>query len=513
MCFAILLFFSCLCTSVSGQIRGGTSISDFLGKSSDHKRPVIYTFIYVAGTTASLEQEPILVWAEAWADAGWDPVVLTEIDSSKHIQYESVVQNLSSSGIQKKGWSRLLCYLAMSSQPGGGYYTESHVLPIHHVLSFHERGHQLPNEGKFTTHDGVSMSLVSGSQQEWDRITSAIIHADEENIHNDMLILRLLNQKNRNETISEDSIVNARFVLGLKEKMLLEVKPLCKRLQDKKALKLTTGIHSVGFNSHRAYYRAVKSLLNRCKPIMHTYFELAYGKKAEKSLLVGLEEWKKAWVGAGWHAIVLTLADAKLHPLYENFTLAFEEAHYKTSSYDQMCFYRWLAMAASPVRGWMSDYDTYPLHLDHNMKYKYDLPNDGNFTSNAYFVPNLLSGSHSEWNRMVKLLFTSYQSNSNKQWSDMHAMQEIIKKQSKSYIYTDNAPELHTIYTPSNIKSSVPESDDFKLKRVCSRTKGKLAVHFSHSTCRKVGFCHNNRGPVLTKWLEYWRRYCIHQQT
>merc|ERR1711862_560403 len=187
--------------------------------------------------------------------------------------------------------------------------------------------------------------------------------------------------------------------------------------------------------------KAMKSSLDKCKPTMHTFFQLAYDDNAQKQLLLEVESWKNAWIEAGWNPVILTLADAKRHPLYEDFATAFKEAKYQTSLYDQMCFYRWLAMAGTIDGGWMSDYDTYPLQLHHNINYMYSLPNNGTFTSTNWFVPNLISGSKDEWNRMAKLLLINYKNHADLFWSDMLALHDIIENKSDAYICTYDSIE------------------------------------------------------------------------
>jgi len=190
--------------------------------------------------------------------------------------------------------------------------------------------------------------------------------------------------------------------------------------------------------------------------------------------------------------------------------------------YDQMCFYRWLAMGSTSDGGWMSDFDTYPLNLYHNTDYSYNLPNNGSFTSNFHFVPNLISGSKLEWNRMIDLILNSYKNHAHEFWSDMYALQEIIKEDPNAYIHTEDAVTLHSIYSilPSDLSrinyrylaldEEAIRKDPFDLKKFCPMTKDKLAVHNSHASCKKVGFCHNNRGPILIKWLEAWREQCLY---
>jgi len=447
---------------------------------------------------------------------------LTEIDASQNPNYESFVKKLSLSGLPQNGWGRFLRYLAMSLLETGGYYTESFVFPTNHAFSFDGRGFVLPNSGKFTTYDGDHLSLLSGNKQEWNRITSAIINHDEKHVLNDALILRSLLQDSPNNHIVEDSFVDLPYILGLKN--MTDAKPFCKHLEKKKGTKLLSTVVSAGFSDYKEYYQTFKLSLGKCKPTIHTFFENV-GESEKSYHLTELESWKKAWSEAGWNPVVLTLADAKRHSLYKSFDENFETAKFETNIYNRMCFYRWLAMAASSGGGWMADYDTYPLNLYQNTNYGYELPNNGSFTSNIFFVPNLLSGSESEWNRMVQLLFQSYRKNRHVFWSDMRSMYEIIRENPNAYIHTKNAINLHTVYSklPSDINNVVEydeldmdevavKNNPFDLKKFCFLTKGKLAVHCSHKSCEKVGFCENNRGPILNKWVRIWRDQCLFDQ-
>jgi len=157
-------------------------------------------------------------------------------------------------------------------------------------------------------------------------------------------------------------------------------------------------------------------------------------------------------MNAGWKPIVLTLKDAKRHPLFLNFTKAFDEAKYPLSKYDQMCFYRWLAMA-KVGGGWMSDYDTMPLYS--NPAESLTLPNDGKFTSYQRHVPALIVGNTSEWDRMSNLMYEFYLSNGHHYYSDMHALMDI-QYYTKSCIFegTMNVIGIHEVYRDDSLNSA-----------------------------------------------------------
>jgi len=82
-----------------------------------------------------------------------------------------------------------------------------------------------------------------------------------------------------------------------------------------------------------------------------------------------------------WEPVVLTHLDAKRNPLYGDFIKAFDNNNTTEhlNIYNQHCYFRWLAMGASGG-GYMSDFDTFPLHSD-QVYYGDHLPYGGKFTS------------------------------------------------------------------------------------------------------------------------------------
>lgn len=158
--------------------------------------------------------------------------------------------------------------------------------------------------------------------------------------------------------------------------------------------------------------------------------------------------------------------------------------------------------------GWMSDYDTYPLYSN-PYKDGFDLPNNGRFTCFQVHVPCLVSGSKSEWNRVTELLMFSYQMHSHEFWSDMLALESI--KKMGAYNPTKDVITIHDVYFKRGAKESSNAEilDPYSLSSRCASTKGKRAIHFSHASCNRVGFCHNKRDKVLNKWVEAWKQQCL----
>lgn len=443
--------------------------------------------------------EILIIWSEAWAKAGWDPVILTQKDASSHAKYPEFVAQLKKAKLDEKRWGRYLRYAAMSEQ-GGGWYAEPFILPIDQKFASLV-GFNLPNKGRFTMHESKKPELLSGSEKEWYKMASVMMGRIS---NNDAALLQELKKKDPQLYVVEESITSSLHVLRPNTDM-------CKYINNKLAAKFTYKIAKVAGIPRRKYYKEVMTSISSAhatscgSPVMHTFFEPAFNKY--DNLLVELGEWRKAWENAGWKTVVLTMKDAKRHPLFDKFRNAFDAAKSEVSEYNRMCFFRWLAMATSGG-GWMSDYDTFPLYS--NPSENIALPNNGFFTSFQKHVPALVVGSPSEWDRMSKLLYESYLDHTHEFWSDMLALKEVHDKNEKSCNFENHevisADDPYKILFRKNAEAVI--SDPYSLKKYCHGTKGKRAIHFSHAACARVGFCHNKRGVILTKWIDAWRTQC-----
>ena len=237
---------------------------------------------------------------------------------------------------------------------------------------------------------------------------------------------------------------------------------------------------------------------NGGRPKMHTFFT-PVSASPDTALL---DAWQKEWYEAGWEPVILTVKDAKKHEDYNKFIEAFGAAEHSLSDYDRMCFLRWLAMASSGG-GWMSDYDTFPLyskvHTDgHN------LPNGGNFTGYSRHVPNLVSGSEAEWNRMANLIFLSYKLHTDGFWSDMRSLLEIHDT-IDGYVYQTDSISLEKVYLDDLEKGRIERP--LALGQKCGLLTGMRAIHFSHADCEVTGFCEKDRTKAQL-WIESWREKC-----
>ena len=115
------------------------------------------------------------------------------------------------------------------------------------------------------------------------------------------------------------------------------------------------------------------------------------------SFLRSLEEnhqlinvWTRSWNDAGFDTVVLTKKDAMKHPDFEKLSKKLLELG--VDEYNQVCFWRWLAMAMlkddCQDGGWMSDYDTFPLGL--TAEEALDIEKMPGFKSYDLHVPNII---------------------------------------------------------------------------------------------------------------------------
>jgi hypothetical protein len=241
------------------------------------------------------------------------------------------------------------------------------------------------------------------------------------------------------------------------------------------------------------------------RPVMHTFYEMS--DAGEEDLL---ELWKEAWDKAGWDTVVLGLEDAQKHPYYDEMFSVIDPLWDMT--YNGLCYYRWLAMAASGG-GWMSDYDLFPTNFPKDEGFMENLPNGGHFTSFYRHVPSLMSGRDDEWMRVTKLLIEALKEDrvENAFKSDMFTFQQLYEEDSHNIQF--DVPEYNL--NKGFLYMKTEEVD-------CRQMDASHAVHFSHyqsllayetSTfpykLRKGENLFLKRGPAVKIFLADWEEQCI----
>jgi len=214
--------------------------------------------------------------------------------------------------------------------------------------------------------------------------------------------------------------------------------------------------------------------LNR-KPTVYTFFDDLGGKTGPDR---ELRTWERSWQDAGWNTRVLSLKMAEDHGKMSKMTSMLDSTGSKLNTYERMCFYRWVAMAHQTPRegGWMTDIDVLPLHIGTDEGI--DLPFDGKFTCHAGNIPALMSGSKSEWNRMLGLLLDTWQYHEG-YLSDMHLLGTVLSKYGREAAHI--IPSMVEVY-PGWVSKSIGKVD-------CrAYNKDIKVIHFSHASGKNAFF-------------------------
>ena len=70
----------------------------------------------------------------------------------------------------------------MSTVKKGGFYSEAHVFPLRSDLYLQSgQNVSIPNQGNFTSWDGIQGSILSVSYEEWNRMTKALMKKIKKN--------------------------------------------------------------------------------------------------------------------------------------------------------------------------------------------------------------------------------------------------------------------------------------------------------------------------------------------
>lgn len=151
--------------------------------TSNSTKVVIYTFYSRIERTSKAEgnHEAILEnWKNSWRDMGWEPRLLTMKDAKKHPNYKNFKNVLDRLPLDGKsgavGEYNKMCYyrwLAMSNV--GGWFADFDTVPLRRPT---KQDYEDSIQGKFNVYHRFHVpALVSGSKEEWNRMTSLLIES------------------------------------------------------------------------------------------------------------------------------------------------------------------------------------------------------------------------------------------------------------------------------------------------------------------------------------------------
>ena len=170
----------------------------------------------------------------------------------------------------------------------------------------------------------------------------------------------------------------------------------------------------------------------------------------------------------------------------------------------------------------MTDYDAVPYHMDAEI-YGKNLPNDGQFTTYEVFVPSVIVGDSTEWDRVASaLLAEGVDAGANEDagfllkgkprlFSDMLALKALIEKDEVIVTKPQTAFEAHRWLEIMDWDlDAMAEYLDrgTLLQQSCERSKDVMALHFSHSAVAKSGYLPEDRPGLIAAFLDRWSKLC-----
>jgi hypothetical protein len=276
----------------------------------------------------------------------------------------------------------------------------------------------------------------------------------------------------------------------------------------------------------------------KVKPIMHTFFQRidpehhhegttfnkGTGMSTDKGHAELLAAWEFGWQTAGFDTRILNIEDVEKHANYKKIRKFLDGEAF--GEYDELCFLRWFAMAASGG-GWMSDYDVVPLKslvphdilaaprkLDKSLMEGNNgipLPNKGTFTifDSDGRVPSLMSGSAKEWERLANGLMDLARKHTDDFYSDMYAINDYDKEHKKSF---EKASDV--VYRLADVVDTNGLIDCEKVWKEAK--KHNWAVHFSHWNIHDAvengildgSVTHDDRPWIAREFIADWDQQC-----
>lgn len=206
-----------------------------VNKADQEHRPIIYTFFELKENTRheKVDSEPfrklLQLWTDLWTDAGWEPRILTMDDAKRHPDYEKYSKAIATEGNLFEGGYEHMCFmrwLAMAAHDTGGWMCDNDSFPMGITT---QDGLTLPNDGQFTSFERHVPSLLSGSADEWNRMSKYVLEfgiekIQHQNDYTDMFALLDINNHDPNVYISEIRVFGG---FPYKEKNIVD----CERLQ------------------------------------------------------------------------------------------------------------------------------------------------------------------------------------------------------------------------------------------------------------------------------------------
>jgi len=152
--------------------------------SPTNPKPIIYTFFSPKlrkegdhEEDTSKHEKLLHVWKTLWKESGWEPRLLTMDDAKKHPdfkKYSDLLQNSEYPNLWDQSYNSLCFFrwLAMASHGSGGWMADYDTFPMGITVT---TGLNLPNNGQFTSYKMHVPALLSGTAEEWERVSHLLL--------------------------------------------------------------------------------------------------------------------------------------------------------------------------------------------------------------------------------------------------------------------------------------------------------------------------------------------------
>lgn len=209
------------------------------------------------------------------------------------------------------------------------------------------------NRKRFTSHDSELPSLLSGNEIHWKKFTELTMHWSSESpapiSADDVDLISSMNKKHpelikfapniltATEILNSD-FMNSDWCMVTKAKFAVRFAGVDKTKNFKRRIERNKMIDQ--------WLKLYNAKCKSGRPVMFTFYDMSKAEtvdiwKASNEI----NDWKTVWRKAGWEPFVLTLIDAIRHPDYTEVRSQLLQT--KLSIHNQMCYFRWLAIAAA----------------------------------------------------------------------------------------------------------------------------------------------------------------------
>jgi len=267
-----------------------TSAQESMKEADEIFLPTMHAY-YGKGSIPKYDDRLVHIWSMYWKNRGWNTKILNLNDAKKHLLFEEFNESLKEADIRWIPKQSFLRHIAMSTVEKGGFFSELYLFPLRRAsnmtLNYINDQYVLPNEGNFTCYDSTC-SLLSGSYEEWNRITNLLLKNMDKNA---FWTLRKIRRSNPSLIYRQFITYAVEWDSSGKEFDM----DICDHLKTKSVARFNIKKISYPTSSILTWFKISKVRCLSNRPIMFTFFQPQEKFRNEDRIL--LEFWKETWSG------------------------------------------------------------------------------------------------------------------------------------------------------------------------------------------------------------------------